>query len=193
MMNPFEELQIDPSANAKDIEAAYRRRAAETHPDHGGDADEFKRVKDAYELLTNDDFRADQSLGLPPIVINQILGLLEQALMQGAKDIFLSAANTTKNGLQNQEHELSKQKLMLAKLEKRHQSILQSVDMESAVGVLADRMIKSRIKAAKDAIANMEVIIETLKTIYDTLVHVRETDDSEFKECRVVWRQVGGC
>lgn len=33
------------------LKKAYRRRAAETHPDHGGDEEEFKRVDSAYREI----------------------------------------------------------------------------------------------------------------------------------------------
>jgi hypothetical protein len=34
-----------------DLKAAYRRRARETHPDHGGDEEDFRKIQEAYDLL----------------------------------------------------------------------------------------------------------------------------------------------
>jgi hypothetical protein len=42
-------LGVAPSATEAEIKRAYRKRALETHPDHGGDADDFRRVQHAYE------------------------------------------------------------------------------------------------------------------------------------------------
>ena len=42
------ELGVSTDAGLDEIRAAYRRRVKETHPDHGGDEDEFKRVREAY-------------------------------------------------------------------------------------------------------------------------------------------------
>lgn len=43
-------LGVEPNARLAEIEAAYRRRRSETHPDRpGGDAAEFDRVQKAYE------------------------------------------------------------------------------------------------------------------------------------------------
>jgi hypothetical protein len=42
------ELDVPTDAGLDEIRAAYRRRVKETHPDHGGDEDEFKRVREAY-------------------------------------------------------------------------------------------------------------------------------------------------
>jgi hypothetical protein len=44
----FAELGVSPSATLDEVKAAYRRRVKETHPDQGGDEDEFKRVREAY-------------------------------------------------------------------------------------------------------------------------------------------------
>lgn len=42
------ELGVSTDAGLDEIRAAYRRRVKETHPDHGGDEDEFNRVREAY-------------------------------------------------------------------------------------------------------------------------------------------------
>lgn len=50
-MDPFAVLGLDPDADDETIKRAYRQRAKETHPDHGGSVTEFKRVRDAYEAI----------------------------------------------------------------------------------------------------------------------------------------------
>lgn len=53
-MNPYEVLGVAADAGAAEIKAAYRRLAQEHHPDReGGDAEKFKAVKEAYELLSD--------------------------------------------------------------------------------------------------------------------------------------------
>jgi len=49
--DPFEILGVDSDADDADIDEAYRRRVMETHPDQGGSARAFQRVKDAYERI----------------------------------------------------------------------------------------------------------------------------------------------
>ncbi len=44
-------LGVDPTADQSSIKQAYRERVKDTHPDRGGDEDEFKRVTAAYERL----------------------------------------------------------------------------------------------------------------------------------------------
>ena len=41
-------LGITPEATLKDIKAAFRQKALVTHPDQGGDAEDFQAVREAY-------------------------------------------------------------------------------------------------------------------------------------------------
>jgi len=47
-------LGVDPDATEGEIRDAYRERLTEAHPDQGGSADALARVKDAYEVLTDE-------------------------------------------------------------------------------------------------------------------------------------------
>lgn len=46
-------LGVESSATQEEIKTAYRRLASKHHPDKGGDADEFKKIKAAYEKLSS--------------------------------------------------------------------------------------------------------------------------------------------
>ena len=54
---PYEVLGIPPAATKDEIKAAYRRRAKETHPDHGGNDALFQVVQFAYEELKKGGWR----------------------------------------------------------------------------------------------------------------------------------------
>jgi hypothetical protein len=45
-------LGLKKSASDEDIKKAFREKALETHPDKGGDPEEFRRVREAYESLS---------------------------------------------------------------------------------------------------------------------------------------------
>jgi len=53
VQSPFEVLGVDRDAGPREIHRAYRRRVKETHPDQGGSAEAFQRVREAYEELSS--------------------------------------------------------------------------------------------------------------------------------------------
>lgn len=52
-MNYYSILGLDKSASQDDIKKAYRRLAGKHHPDRGGDEEQFKKVQEAYDILSN--------------------------------------------------------------------------------------------------------------------------------------------
>ena len=55
-MNPYLELELPNDADEEEIKLKYRHLANIHHPDKGGDEEKFKRIKEAYEILS-DPFR----------------------------------------------------------------------------------------------------------------------------------------
>ncbi len=50
-MNPFVILGVKPGASRDEVEAAYKRKARECHPDHGGSNEDMVKVNVAYEAM----------------------------------------------------------------------------------------------------------------------------------------------
>ena len=46
----FAELGLRRTATLPEVKSAYRERVKQVHPDHGGDEEEFKRVREAYTM-----------------------------------------------------------------------------------------------------------------------------------------------
>lgn len=57
-MSLYDDLGVTKDADHDALRAAYRERAKETHPDIGGDPDEFRRVHRAWATLKDDARRA---------------------------------------------------------------------------------------------------------------------------------------
>lgn len=53
----YEILGVDEKATQKEIKKAYRNLALKNHPDKGGDADKFKEIQQAYEILSDEEKR----------------------------------------------------------------------------------------------------------------------------------------
>jgi DnaJ family protein A protein 2 len=58
MSNLYSVLGVERGCSAADIKKAYYAKAREHHPDKGGNADLFKEIQKAYEILSNDQERA---------------------------------------------------------------------------------------------------------------------------------------
>ena len=56
--NYYDDLQLSSNASKDEIKAAYKRLAKQHHPDKGGNAADFERIKRAYEILSNPETRA---------------------------------------------------------------------------------------------------------------------------------------
>lgn len=49
----YDILGISKSASNEEIKKAYRKKALEHHPDRGGDQEEFKKINEAYQVLSD--------------------------------------------------------------------------------------------------------------------------------------------
>lgn len=61
--DPYTTLGVDRKASQDDIRRAYKKKAAKAHPDHGGDAEEFKRLAAAYGTLSDKEKRRRHDAG----------------------------------------------------------------------------------------------------------------------------------
>lgn len=57
MSSYYDILEIDKNASQDDVKKAYRKKVLVCHPDKGGDSEVFKKIQQAYEVLSNDDKR----------------------------------------------------------------------------------------------------------------------------------------
>lgn len=48
----YQKLGLSPGADEADVKKAYRRMATKHHPDKGGNEEEFKKIKEAYERIS---------------------------------------------------------------------------------------------------------------------------------------------
>lgn len=58
MTDHYKTLNIDKNASPEDIKKAYRKLAAQHHPDRGGETAKFQEIQSAYETLSDPNKRA---------------------------------------------------------------------------------------------------------------------------------------
>jgi curved DNA-binding protein CbpA len=58
-MNYYNILGVNPTDTKEQIKKAYRKLALQHHPDKGGNAEKFKKISVAFEILFNDEARRD--------------------------------------------------------------------------------------------------------------------------------------
>jgi DnaJ-class molecular chaperone len=58
-MDPYSILGLDRTASPEDIKKAYRKLAVKHHPDKGGDQEKFKEISAAYEILSDEQKKAN--------------------------------------------------------------------------------------------------------------------------------------
>lgn len=76
--NYYAVLNVSRTATQDEIKKAYRRLAMQHHPDKGGDAEEFKKINEAYETLGrpdvkrqyDQDLRSDRTFNHPASAAN---------------------------------------------------------------------------------------------------------------------------
>jgi len=72
----YKQLGVDTKATEKEIRKAYRKLAIKHHPDRGGDVDEFKKIQNAYDVLSDPQKRkAYDMTGDPDADPNMIRGV----------------------------------------------------------------------------------------------------------------------
>ena len=62
-MDPYQTLGVSQDADKQTIKKAYRKLAAQHHPDRGGDEEKFKEVAEAYSILSDEQKRQQYHAG----------------------------------------------------------------------------------------------------------------------------------
>ena len=102
MINYYKILGVSENATQTDIKKEFRKKSLKHHPDRGGDAEKFKEINEAYEILKDGenkeeyDFKRNNPMfnrkkrGIPPGFIMQaddILNNIMKSMMYGGPPV----------------------------------------------------------------------------------------------------------
>lgn len=158
--NHYDSLGVPPDATPDQIKRAYRGKARETHPDKGGDAEEFAAVAAAYDVLSDPARRllydaTGQQPETQPIEIEVrtiLLGMFNQALAADLQtDIITAIRKEIKAGSERVRLDAKRLEERAKKLEKRRSKITSTSEVN-----LAHLVIDGELKNIAQSLAGLD-------------------------------------
>lgn len=177
-MNLYGDLNIDPSASEEEIKKAYRKKAMKSHPDRGGDAEQFHQITKAYDILSNPDSRnrydqtGDESASdFEKQVAANMVRVFEMIIDADdvSGDFIKLASRTTNNAIVEHKKEIKKNKKQIQKLTKKKGRITTKGDN------LYEDILDKRLYALDQSIIFENSQIAILKEILERLKNYKDT------------------
>lgn len=164
-MNFYDLLGVPSTASRDEIQTAYRRAAMKHHPDReGGDAEQFKRIQRAAEVLLDADKRAEydrtgRDPAAGPSLTERVQAMLADVLGKLGDPDFESALGVLKSQMQSDMNTLERECATAKKqLEQHHNSILRMKGLThelAAIAALREAQFKKHLTDAEGAIEFM--------------------------------------
>jgi curved DNA-binding protein CbpA len=180
-LDPYQVLGVARAADKATIKQHYRTLAKHTHPDQGGDADTFARVKLAYDVLMDDERRAAFDANgtihfVPPSQIDaQAIGLIAELIgnvLMGADDPnkrdlikpFVEFCANKIAGAEQHNENLERAKGRAEKMAKRFKLKKKKGEEEEPTGpnIMAD-IARRKVSECATAIAGNETTIKIIR------------------------------
>jgi curved DNA-binding protein CbpA len=138
-MNLYDELELYHTCSEEDIKRQYRSLAQQHHPDKGGDEERFKRIKLAYEVLSNParrreydetgKYHIDNSIRSQAMErLNNMISHFTGAINPECDDLIVhmkndvrNALTATENNIQSCNHGIRKLNIALGKIKLKHE------------------------------------------------------------------------
>ena len=185
--NYYEVLGIPTNASAKEIKQAYWKKAERYHPDKGGDANLFKRVSDAYEVLSDggkrsfydangtiEGYKSDKDLAREKVlfVVDSIIS--HGSFMADYTDLIRRVREEINQATLDLRNKISQNNLLV----RRYDSILGRINnaefITSFVGELKADMEHQNEELKKDI-----EIQEIMHTLIEEAVYIVDVDNKE--------------
>lgn len=177
--DPYAELGLPRDADAADVKSAFRRRARETHPDTGGEAEDFNKVQRAHLILIDPQKRKrfdetgesdDEQPANPDVEAYQLIAMMLEGMAMG--DGELVEADLLNHMRECMGSDIAKTKTIISKLKRGQDRTLKVQKRFTRNGPgenLIERMLDfqfsnfaERIRGFEKAITDRQRVIELL-------------------------------
>mgnify|MGYP000887614232 CR=1 FL=1 len=176
-MNLYEELELSQFCTEEEIKLKYRTLASIHHPDKGGDTEKFKRIKLAYEVLSDSIRRKEydvsgkmyQDPSTKSEAIQELSSLLNHVLRSNDPSTIdlLSFMRGEINNLKNQaNNNIDAVSISLEKLKIVRDKLKFKKDSEDILRMFVDKQIEMRIDDLKNFKRKL-VVCNTMLEILD--------------------------
>lgn len=209
--DPYEVLGVSKDATEAEINAAYKRLAKKAHPDHGGSADKFSRIKQASLVLLDPDKRsrfdrdgiidgnkpdnltATAMERIAGFFVNSINATLENPinfsqldLVQGATEFFNQGIDACSKQITGVERQIKQFEKAIKRLKTKRKNDVIKAMITSHVTTLRGLIEanKEQIKIATAAI----VILKDYEFVNDPAEPVQQPMSQFFIHNRGIWR-----
>lgn len=167
-VNPYNELGVDREASPDEIKQAYRNKARQTHPDSGGNAEEFDRIQKSYMILKDPEARdhydktgrvneksQDMALDILADIFNNLLEQ-EAPLFVDYVEIMNGILDSTVNAIRKSLKDYEKRKVKLEKMQKKFKR--KKKDKGFFEYAIAERIHEAddKIRRSKHALSNTQ-------------------------------------
>lgn len=191
----YDTLGVDKNASQDEIKKAYRKKAAETHPDKAdGDESAFIAVKSAYDVLSNPDAKKHyDATGEAPtpdndmsnavsIVAEVIRGtIVDYSFDVESMDLIAVALKAIKGIEQKKVGDIEYQKNKIERNLKKLEKARKRLSKKTSQNFLFIA-IEGEIKAMNDAIDSMNRSIEHDRRVFSMARDIVEAYEYEFEE-----------
>ena len=178
MKTLYNELDLKADATEKQIKAAFRKRVKKVHPDIGGDETEFRKVREAYAVLSDVVLREEYDrtgyYNVPGSEVSPttiIGGLFVLAIAEHLKNPRVDIVVTIKNAIKRERENIMKKIAALEEAIEKHEGLKKKIvykgkeDGNFLVGMLDSSIIGLRreLKANQLQMDVSKVALEIMK------------------------------
>jgi curved DNA-binding protein CbpA len=180
-MSLYETLKINKKASKNDIRKAYRKRSKETHPDIGGNNDEFLEVQKAYKVLIEDNSRKQYDYhgtyddpykktaqpSMDELMFSSLEGLLEAVINSGSEDILGDMKQVIPATIKDVKKEIAKLENKKKKLERFISRLSKKIKDEDDPFLGLTKFKLSFIEKEIEPLKIKQEVFENLKNFID--------------------------